>query len=143
MFLQLLYDLPGNLADLFLLSDSTFYHLLGLLTVIGFLRLFIPLHFIMAKELKRRNEVADLAEEKQCTEFDIFVKAHKYYFGADHTARTKNDFITYLCNWPDNYILPFYIRNFLAEHERDNSVSESLFAKEKRNKPEQKLKTIQ
>lgn len=123
MFLQLMYDLPGKLPDLFHLSDSTFYHLLGLLAVIGFLRVLIPLHCIMAKELENRNEVADLAEEKRCTEFDIFVEAHKYYFGYDHPARTENDFITYLCNWPDNYIPPFYIRNFLAELERDNSVS--------------------
>ena len=142
MFLQLLYDLPVNFANLFRLSDSTFYHLLGLLAVIGFLRLFIPLHCIMTKELKRRNEVADLAEEKQCTEFDIFVKAHKYYFGADHMARTKNDFIRYLCNWPDNYILPFYIRNFLADLERDNSVSTPPLSKNKKNNPEKKLKTV-
>jgi len=140
MFLQLLYDLPGSLPDLFYLSDSTFYHLLGLLAVTGFLRLFIPLHCIMTKELQRRNEVADLAEEKQCTEFDIFVAAHKYYFGSDHPARTKNDFITYLCNWPDNYILPFYIRIYLAELKRDNSVSGPALSKNQKTPSRGKLK---
>jgi hypothetical protein len=143
MFLHLLYDLPGNITNLFHLPDSAFYHLLGLLTVIGFLRLFIPLHCIMAKELKMRNEVADLAEEIHCTEFDIFVKAHKYYFGTDHPVRIKNDFITYLCNWPDNYILPFYMRNFLADLERDNPVSAPPFSKDKTYNPAKKLKTIQ
>ena len=122
MFLHLLYDLPGNLPDLLYLTDTTFYHLLGVLTVIGILRLLIPLHLFMAKELKGRNEVADLAEEEHCTEFDVFVKAHRYYFGTDNPEKSKEDFIIYLCNWPDNYILPFYIRNFLAEFNRDSSI---------------------
>lgn len=124
MFLDLLYDLPGNIPDLLRLSDSTFYHLLGLLAVIGLLRLFIPLHTIMTSELKRRNEVTDLAEEIRCTEFDVFMKAHKFYYGSDHPDRTNQDFIAYLNNWPDNYILPFYIRIFLSERESDNSESQ-------------------
>jgi len=135
-----MYDLPENLPGLFHLSDSAFYNLLGLLAVIGFLRLLIPLHCLMTRELERRNEVADLAENKQCTEFDIFVEAHKYYFGSDHPARTKNDFITYLCNWPDNYILPFYIRNYLAELERDNSVPGPALSKNRGKLSRGKLK---
>ena len=124
MFLHMLYGLPGTLPELFCLSDSTFCHLLGLLVVISILRLFIPLHAIMTRELKRRNEVADLAEEKHCTEFDIFVKAHKFYFGSDQPDRTHQDFITYLRNWPDNYTHPFYMRTFLAEIEKADSIPE-------------------
>lgn len=136
----MLYDLPGKLSALLHLPDSTFYHLLGLLAVISFLRLFIPLHCIMINELKRRNEVADLAEEKRCTEFDIFVMAHKYYFGSDQPDRTTNDFIVYLSNWPDNYILPFYIRNFLADLKRDDSISGLAGAGDRKRTERRKLK---
>jgi len=127
----MLYDLPGNLLDLLHLSDSTFHHLLGLLAVIAFLRLFIPLHVIMIRELTRRNEVADLAEEYRCTEFDVFVKAHTYYYGSNHPDKIKYDFITYLNIWPDNYVLPFYIRNFLTELKRDGSDSRASLAADK------------
>lgn len=123
MFYNVLYDFPGNLLGLLHLSDSTFHHLLGLLAVTALLRLFIPLHIIMTKELTKRNEVADLAEECHCTEFDIFVTAHTFYYGANHPDKIKYDFITYLNNWPDNYVLPFYIRNFLTELKRDSSDS--------------------
>ncbi|MBW2466531.1 MAG: hypothetical protein JRF02_04450 [Deltaproteobacteria bacterium] len=142
MFLDWLNELPGNIPDLLYLSDSTFYHLLGLVTLIGFLRIFIPLHCIMTSELQRRNEIADLAEENHCSEFDIFVKAHKFYFGSDHPDRTKQDFITYLNNWPDNYILPFYIRNFLAELERDDSDSRQYLLGDKGNKISENLSNI-
>lgn len=123
MFLNMLYDFPGKLLDLFHLPGSTFHHLLGLLALIVLLRLFIPLHIIMTKELTRRNEVADLAEECHCTEFDIFIRAHTFYFGSDQPDKIKCDFIKYLNNWPDNYVLPFYIRNFLSELKRDSSDS--------------------
>ena len=123
MFCNMLYDFPGNLLDLFYLSDSAFHHLLGLLALIALLRLFIPLHIIMTRELKKRNEVTDLAEECHCTEFDIFVTAHTFYYGSNHPEKIKHDFIIYLNNWPDNYILPFYIRNFLKELKRDGSDS--------------------
>ena len=123
MYFEIPFDFPGFILELLYLSDSTFHHLLGLLAVITLLRLFIPLHKIMTKELTRRNEVADLAEECRCTEFDIFAKAHKFYYGSDQPDKIKYDFIIYLSNWPDNYILPFYIRNFLTELKRDSSDS--------------------
>ena len=126
MFCNMLYDFPGKLLDLLHLSDSTFHHLLGLLAVIALFRLFIPLHIIMTRELTKRNEVTDLAEEFHCTEFDIFVKAHTFYYGSNHPGKIKNDFITYLNNWPDNYVLPFYIRNFLTELKRDGSDSRKI-----------------
>ena len=123
MLLNMLYDFPGKLLDLLHLSDSTFHHLLGLLAVILLLRLSIPLHIIMTKELTKRNEVVDLAEEYHCTEFDIFIKAHTFYYASDQPDKIKYDFIAYLNNWPDNYVLPFYVRLFLSELKRDNSDS--------------------
>ena len=139
MFCNMLYDFPGNLLDLLHLSDSTFHHLLGLLAVIALLRLFIPLHIIMTRELTKRNEVADLAEECHCTEFDIFVTAHSYYYGSNHPDKIKHDFITYLNNWPDNYILPFYMRNFLAKLERDNTDSIHNFSDDEISNVSKKL----
>ena len=123
MFVDKLSVLSDFFLSLLTLSDSAFYHLLGLLAVITFLRFFVPLHCTMALELFRRNEIADLAEEERCTEYDIFVKAHNFFYGSEHSERIKHDFIAYLKNWPDNYILPFYIRNFLEELKRGNSDS--------------------
>ena len=123
MYFEIPFEFPGFILELLNLSDTTFYHLLGLLAVIALLRLFIPLHIIMTKELTRRNEVGDLAEECHCTEFDIFVKAHTFYYGSAHPDKIKYDFIKYLNNWPDNYVLPFYIRSFLTELKRDSSDS--------------------
>ena len=128
MYFEIPFEFPGFILDLLYLSDSTLHHLLGLLAVIAFLRLFIPLHKIMTKELKRRNEVADLAEECRCTEFDIFAKAHKFYYGSDQPDKIKYDFIIYLSNWPDNYILPFYIRNFLTELKKNSSDSRKILS---------------
>jgi len=123
MFVDNILEFPDFFLKLLTLSDPTFYHLLGLLAVLTFLRLFVPLHNIMVKELLRRNEIADLAEEKRCNEYDIFVKASKFYFGSEQPEKINQDFITYLSNWPDNYILPFYVRNFLAELKKDNTDS--------------------
>ena len=123
MYFEMLLEFPGFILELLTLSDSTFHHLLGLLALIALLRLCVPLHKIMTKELSRRNKVSDLAEEYRCTEFDVFVKAHTFYYGSAEPDKIKWDFITYLNNWPDNYILPFYIRNFLEEFERDSSDS--------------------
>jgi len=123
MFSNILSDFPGIILELLTLSDPTFHHLLGLLAVITFLRIFVPLHLIMTRELLRRNEIADLAEEEHCTEYDIFLKAHKFYYGSEQPEKIKQDFIIYLNHWPDNYILPFYIRNFLEELKRDNTDS--------------------
>ena len=140
MRFELLLELPDFILELLTLSDSTFHNLLGLLVVIAFLRVFIPLHQTMMKELNRRNEVADLAEECNCTEFDIFIKAHKFYYGSDGPDKIKRDFITYLNNWPDNYILPFYIRNYLAELERDNSDSSHNLSDNEANNVGKKLR---
>lgn len=123
MFVDKLSVLSDFFLSLLTLSDSAFYHLLGLLAVITLLRLFVPLHCTMTREFFRRNEIADLAEEERCTEYDIFVKAHNFFYGSEHSERIKHDFIAYLKNWPDNYILPFYIRNFLEELKRGNSDS--------------------
>lgn len=123
MFVDRLFEFHEFFLRLLTLSDPTFHHLLGLLAVLAFLRIFVPLHRTMARELCRRNEIADLAEEEHCNEYDIFVLAHKFYYGSEHAEKIKQDFITYLNNWPDNYILPFYIRNFLAELKRDNTDS--------------------
>jgi len=121
MFFAAPFEFPRIILELLILSDTTFYHLLGLLAVVAFLRIFVPLHLIMTCELMRRNEIADLAEEEHCTEYDIFIKAYKFYYGSEHPEKIKQDFIIYLKNWPDNYILPFYIRNFLEELKRDNT----------------------
>jgi hypothetical protein len=102
MFVDKLSVLSDFFLSLLTLSDSAFYHLLGLLAVITFLRFFVPLHCTMARELFRRNEIADLAEEERCTEYDIFVKAHNFFYGSEHSERIKHDFIAYLKNWPDN-----------------------------------------
>ena len=139
MYIEMLFEFPGFILELLYLSDSTFHHLLGLLAVVALLRLFIPLHLIMTKEISKRNEVADLAEEKNCTEFDIFVKAHEFYYGSNQPDQIKHDFITYLSNWPDNYMLPFYIRNFLAELERDNSDSRHDLLDDESNNARKKL----
>lgn len=123
MFVDKLSVLSDFFLSLLTLSDSAFYHLLGLLAVITLLRLFVPLHCTMTREFFRRNEIADLAEEEHCTEYDIFVKAHIFFYGSEHSERIKYDFITYLKNWPENYILPFYIRNFLEELKKGNTYS--------------------
>ncbi len=108
-------DFPGIFLDLLTLSDSTFYHLLGFLAVISFLRLFLPLHRMMSRELFRRNEIVDLAEKGMCTEYDVFIQAYLSYYGFLHPEVIKQDFIKYLKSWPDNYILPLYLRIFLDE----------------------------
>ena len=123
MFVDEIYEFHKFFLKLLTLSDPSFSHLLGLLAVFAFLRLFVPLHSVMVRELLRRNEIADLAEEEHCTEYDIFVKAHEYYYGSEQPEKIKLDFITYLYNGPDNYILPFYLRIFLAELKRDNTDS--------------------
>ena len=135
MFADRLFDFYAFFLKLITLSDPAFYHLLGFLAVLAFLRLFVPLHRIMSRELFKRNEIGDLAEEEHCSEYDIFVKAHKFYYGSEQTEKIKQDFITYLNNWPDNYILPFYIRNFLAELKRDNTDS-------RQNLPDKPIKKL-
>jgi len=78
MFVDEIYEFHKFFLKLLTLSDPTFYHLLGLLAVFALLRLFVPLNYVMVRELLRRNEIADLAEEEHCNEYDIFVKAHKF-----------------------------------------------------------------
>jgi len=126
MFFDRLFEFPGSILELFTLSDPTFYNLLGLLAVITFLRLFVPLHKIMTRELCRRNKIGDLAEARHCSEYDIFSTAHQFYYGSVQPEKIRQDFIIYLKNWPDNYVLPFYIRNFIEELERDNIDSGSV-----------------
>ena len=131
MYFEVPFEIPGYILELFTLSDKNFYHLLGILAVIALLRFIIPLHSLMVRELCRRNEITVLAEEYRCTEFDIFVKAHRFYYGSHKPDSIKHDFIAYLNHWPDNYVLPFYIRNYLEENQRDNS--DSCFAKSKKD----------
>lgn len=123
MFFAAPFDLPGMFRELLTLSDSTFYHLLGIVTVVSFLRIFLPLHSIMSKELFKRNEITDLAEQEMCTEYDIFMQAFISYYGCLQLDRIKRDFIVYLKSWPDNYILPFYLRIFLEDLNRNSNDS--------------------
>jgi hypothetical protein len=116
-------NVSGFAAQLGTLSDTAFHNLLGLLLVLVILRLFLPLHRIMTEELANRNEIVDLAEADGCTEFDVFVTALAYFYGHQNLKKAEQDFAVYLCNWPDNYILPYYVRLYLEMRERDGSDS--------------------
>jgi hypothetical protein len=117
MELQLPHEVFNYFEELIQLSDAAFYNLLGLLFVVVFFRISLPLHKNMAKELGQRNEIVDLAEKDGCTEFDIFVMAVEYYEGREDTKKAERDFSNYLCNWPENYILPYYLRLYLKMRE--------------------------
>jgi hypothetical protein len=117
------FNVSGFAAQLGTLSDTAFHNLLGLLLVLVILRLFLPLHRIMTEELANRNEIVDLAEADGCTEFDIFARALVYFYGHQNLKKAEQDFVVYLCNWPDNYILPYYVRLYLKKRERDGSDS--------------------
>lgn len=62
MPIHLFSDLIGSCANLFRLSDAAFQNLLGLLLVVVILRLLVPLHKTILRELENRNEIVDLAE---------------------------------------------------------------------------------
>ena len=113
MVIQLYSDLIGLFLNLFRLSDAVFHNLLGLLLIIVLLRLLPPLYKKISKELETRNEIAALAETDCCTEFDVFVMALEYYGGPQNQKKVERDFFDYLSNWPDNYILPYYVRCYL------------------------------
>ena len=121
MFFCMLFDISGFAAQMGTLSDAAFHNLLGLLLVVVILRLFLPLHRIMTAELAMRNEIVDLAEADGCTEFDIFVRALTYFYGHQNLNKAEQDFAVYLFNWPDNYVLPYYVRLYLEMRERDGS----------------------
>ena len=123
MFFGVLFNISEFASQAVCLSDSGFHNLLGLLLVVVVLRLFLPLHRIMTAELKNRNEIVDLAEEDGCTEFDIFARALAHFYGHQNLKKAEQDFVVYLCNWPDNYILPYYVRLYLKMRERDHSDS--------------------
>lgn len=109
MFFNMFSNISGFAAEMGTLSDAAFHNLLGLLLVVVILRLFLPLHRIMTAELATRNEIVDLAEADGCTEFDIFVRALVHFYGHQNLTKAEKDFAVYLCNWPDNYVLPYYI----------------------------------
>jgi len=123
MFFGVFLNISGYASHVGILSESAFHNLLGLLLVIVVLRLFLPLHRIMTEELANRNEIVDLAEADDCTEFDVFVKALAHFYGYQNLKKAEQDFGVYLCNWPDNYILPYYVRLYLEMRERDGSDS--------------------
>ena len=113
MFAEHISYFSDFFLDFITLSDTAFHNLLGLLLVVAILRVFLPLHKMMKDDLPLRNEVADLAETDGCNEFDIFIKAIEYYGGWQNFNKVKQDFVVYLYNWPDNYILPYYVRLYL------------------------------
>jgi len=114
MLYEFFHSLPGFIRDVSTVSDKVFQNLLGVLVVIAVLRIMVPLHKIMAADLAKRNKVVDLAEADGCSEFDVFVRAFEYYHGSrTNKEKAKGDFVAYICNWPDNYILPFYVRRYL------------------------------
>ena len=123
MFFNMFSNISGFAAEMGTLSDAAFHNLLGLLLVVVILRLFLPLHRIMTAELATRNEIVDLAEADGCTEFDIFVRALVHFYGHQNLTKAEKDFAVYLCNWPDNYVLPYYVRLYLEMRERDGSDS--------------------
>lgn len=124
MPIHLLYDPIGSCANLFRLSDAAFHNLLGLLLVIVILRLLPPLHKIISRELENRNEIRDLAEIDGCTEFDVFVMALEYYGGGQQNReKVERDFFVYLCEGPDNYIPPYYVRLYLKMRKGHESNS--------------------
>ena len=113
MFAGSVFEVFGFVLDLITLSDTAFYNLLSLLLVLALLRVLLPVHSMMVKELAIRNEIVDFAEEKKCTEFDVFVKAIEYYSGVVDPQKAKKDFAVYLYNWPENYVLPYYVKLYL------------------------------
>ena len=123
MFFNMFSNISGFAAEMGTLSDAAFHNLLGLLLVVVILRLFLPLHRIMTAELATRNEIVDLAEADGCTEFDIFVRALVHFYGHQNLTKAEQDFAVYLYNWPDNYVLPYYVRLYLEMSERDGSDS--------------------
>jgi len=121
MLFGMFFDISGFAVHMGTLSDAAFHNLLGILLVIVILRLFLPLHRIMTAELATRNEIVDLAEADGCTEFDVFVRALVHFYGHQNLKKAEQDFAFYLCNWPDNYVLPYYVRLYLEMRERDGS----------------------
>jgi len=122
----MLVDLFSSLCDFFIkittLSDSAFHNLLGLLLVITFIRLLPPLHRMMSRELNIRNEIIDLAEEDGCKEFDVFMHAIEYSCGHQNQKKAERDFSVYLFNWPEHYIVPYYMRCYLKMR-KDKKIS--------------------
>ncbi len=123
MKINVLQETINFLIELIQLSDAAFHNLFGLLLVLVFSRLLLPLHRLMAKELMNKNEIVDLAEKDNCTEFDIFVMALEHYDGQHDKNKAERDFSHYLRNWPENYVLPYYIRLYLKM--RNNGISNS------------------
>jgi hypothetical protein len=123
MFFGIFFNISRCAAQWGNLSDTAFHNLLGILLVVVILRLFLPLHRIMTEELANRNEIVDLAEADGCTEFDVFVRALVHFYGHQNLKKAEQDFAVYLCNWPDNYVLPYYVRLYLEMRERDGSDS--------------------
>ena len=113
MFAGSVFEVFGFVLDLITLSDTAFYNLLSLLLVLALIRVLLPVHNMMVKELAIQNEVVDFAEQMKCTEFDVFVKAVEYYSGVVDPQKAKKDFAVYLYNWPENYVLPYYVKLYL------------------------------
>jgi len=123
MIIKVFSDLVGFFLNLPRLSDVAFHNLLGLLLVIVLLRLILPLHKTNLKDLENRNEIIDLAEKDGCTEFDVFVMALEYYGGSQNQKKVERDFFVYICKWPNNYVLPYYVRLYLNMRKSRESSS--------------------
>ena len=63
MFAGSVFEVFGFALDLITLSDTAFYNLLSLLLVLALIRVMLPVHNMMVKELAIRNEIVDFAEE--------------------------------------------------------------------------------
>ncbi len=127
MFFNIFSDSYEFFKHLITLSDVAFYNLLGLLLIIVFFRIVLQLHIHMTKELGTRNEVTDLAEEDGCSEFDIFVKSLELYGAQFNSKKAKQDFAVYLYRWPDNYILPHYVRLYLKKRKGGEITSDQQY----------------
>jgi hypothetical protein len=123
MEMKPLYDLIDFFVAQIRLSDAAFQNLLGLLFVLVVSRLLLPLHKLMSEELKNRNEIVDLAEKDGCTEFDVFLMAQEQYDGRQNKKKAERDFSSYLCNWPENYVHPYYIRLYLEMRNKSEQSS--------------------
>ena len=83
-------EFPGIILKLFILSDPIFFNLLGALVVLAFLLFFVSLHHIMTRERSKKYTIGNRAEDERCTEYDVFVRAHEFYYGSVLPGENKS-----------------------------------------------------
>ena len=116
-------EFPGIILKLFILSDPIFFNLLGALVVLAFLLFFVSLHHIMTRERSKKTRLAT-GPRKNDAPNTMFLSGRMSSITALYSPeRINRAFIIYLNNWPDNYILPFHLRNYLEELKRDTTDS--------------------